>query len=272
MTPHLRSIALATGGRLQIAAQGCATGLPVVMLHGITDSWRSFEPVLPHLPASLRVFAPSQRGHGDSGRPGRYRLRDFAADVAMFIETLRLGPALVVGHSMGSAVAMRLAIDRPALVRGLVLAGAFAGFDHNAAVIDFHRSAIEPLRDPVSHGFVVDWQCSTLAEAVAPGFLDMVVRESLKLPAAVWRDAFAGLFDDDFAAQLHRIAAPTQLVWGTRDSFCPRSDQDLLLRRIAGARLTVYEDAGHAVHWERPVRFADDIASFARGLVQERER
>ena len=142
--------------------------------------------------------------------------------------------------------------------------------------LDTLETALHEMRclvgDPVSHGFVVDWQCSTLAEAVAPGFLDMVVRESLKLPAAVWRDAFAGLFDDDFAAQLHRIAAPTQLVWGTRDSFCPRSDQDLLLRRIAGARLTVYEDAGHAVHWERPVRFADDIASFARGLVQERER
>ena len=72
-------------------------GMPVVMMHGITDSWRSFESVMAHLPASFHVFALSQRGHGESDRPGSYRQRDFAGDAAAFIEALDLGPALVVG-------------------------------------------------------------------------------------------------------------------------------------------------------------------------------
>jgi non-heme chloroperoxidase len=268
MTPTIRSIHLANGVRLQYAEQGDPAGTPVVMLHGITDSWRSFEPAMAHLPASLHVYALSQRGHGDSDRPGRYRTRDFADDAAAFIETLGLGGALVVGHSMGSANAMRLAIDRPELLRGLMAMGSFAGFSGNAGFVDFHRSVIEPLRDPIDWEFAAEWQRSTLAQPVAPAFFDTVVRESLKMPAAIWRDAFAALLEDDFAAELHRIAVPTLLVWGDRDTFCPQSDQEHIVRAIMGSRLITYEGSGHALHWEQPARFADDLATFAKALTQ----
>ena len=141
---------LANGVRLHYAEQGDPGGMPVVMLHGITDSWRSFESVMAHLPATLRVFALSQRGHGESDRPGRYRTRDFAGDAAAFIEALGLGPALVVGHSMGSVNAMRLAIDRPDLLRGLVTAGAFASFQRQGRAgrvqSQRHRAAARPDR------------------------------------------------------------------------------------------------------------------------------
>jgi non-heme chloroperoxidase len=263
MTPALHQIELSTGVRLHYAEQGDPAGTPVVLLHGITDSWRSFEPVMAHLPASLRVFSVSQRGHGDSDRLDSYRTRDFAADAAAFIEALSLGSALVVGHSMGSVNAMRLAIDRPELVRGLVLAGAFAAFRTNEAVIEFHRTVIEPLRDPIDPAFAAEWQQSTLAQPVPPAFFETVVAETLKVPATVWRAGFAGLLEDDFAAELQRITAPTLVVWGDRDSFSPRADQDRILEAIRGARLVTYGGAGHALHWEEPARFARDLADFA---------
>jgi non-heme chloroperoxidase len=271
MTPTIRSVRLANGVHLQYAEQGDPAGEPVVLLHGITDSWRSFETTMAHLPASLHVFAPSQRGHGDSDRPGRYRTRDFAGDAAAFIEALDLRPSLVVGHSMGSANAMRLAIDRPDLVRGLILAASFAGFRGNPGVAEFYSSAIEPLRDPIDPAFAAEWQQSTLAQPVAPAFFDMVVRESLKVPAAIWRDAFAALMEDDFVADMHRIAMPTLVVWGDRDTFCPSSDQDHIVRTIAGARLLTYEGCGHALHWEQPARFAADLATFAKTLATKGE-
>jgi pimeloyl-ACP methyl ester carboxylesterase len=263
MTSALHHIELSTGVRLRYAEQGDPAGMPVVLLHGITDSWRSFEPVMAHLPASLRVLAVTQRGHGDSDRPGSYRTRDFAADAAAFIEALQLGPALVVGHSMGSVNAMRLAIDRPELVRGLVAAGAFAAFRTNEAVVEFHRTVIEPLRDPIDPAFAAEWQRSTLAQPVPPAFFDTVVSEALQVPADVWRAGFAGLLEDDFSADLHRITAPTLVVWGDRDTFSPRADQGHLLDTVRGSRLVIYEGAGHALHWEEPERFARDVADFA---------
>jgi pimeloyl-ACP methyl ester carboxylesterase len=267
MTPTLRSIRLAHGVRLHYAEQGDPSGMPVVLLHGITDSWRSFESVMAHLPATLRVFALSQRGHGESDRPGRYRTRDFADDAAAFIEALGVGPALVVGHSMGSANAMRLAIDRPELLRGLLTAGTFAGFRDKAELVEFHRSAIEPLRDPIDPAFAAEWQQSTLAQPLPAAFFATVVRECLRAPAVVWRDAFAALFDDDFAAEIDRIAVPTLVVWGDRDAFCPRGDQERVVRAIVGSRLLTYAGAGHALHWEEPARFARDLASFASAVV-----
>jgi hypothetical protein len=64
------------------------------------------------------------------------------------------------------------------------------------------------------------------------------------------------MFEDDFAHELARISAPTLIVWGARDAFCPQADQLALKTAIARSRLTVYPDAGHAVHWDEPSRFA----------------
>src|SRR5262245_39628739 len=85
--PALKRIALPTGVTLPYAESGAPDGTPVIFLHGVIDSWRSFAGVLPHLPDSIRALALTQRGHGEAARPdGAYRIGDFAADVAAFID------------------------------------------------------------------------------------------------------------------------------------------------------------------------------------------
>jgi pimeloyl-ACP methyl ester carboxylesterase len=263
MTPVLKSIALPGRVRLAYAEQGDPSGVPMILLHGVTDSWRSFEPVLPHLPASIHAFALTQRGHGDSGRPsGGYRTRDFAGDVAAFADAVGAGPAIVVGHSMGSTNAQRFAIDHPGRVRGLVLAASFARYRGNPVVIELWESTVSRLADPIDPAFVREFQESTLAQSVSAAFLDMVVGESLKVPARVWRGAFEGFLEDDVADDLGRIAAPTLIAWGAHDALCSRRDQEELLEAIPGARPVAYENAGHALHWEEPERFAADLVAF----------
>ena len=236
MRPSIKSVELPGRVRLEYVEQGDPAGVPVLMLHGVTDSWRSFEPLLPHLPASIRAIAVSQRGHGDSGRPASgYRTRDFAADAAAFADALGLGPAVVVGHSMGSTNAKRFAIDHRMRTRGLVLIGAFASYRHNAPVAEFWHSAVTALADPIDPVFVREFQESTLARPIPAAFLDTVVRESLKVPARVWRASFEGMFEDDFAAELGAIGAPTLALWGDRDGFAGRADQEAVVAGIAGA-------------------------------------
>ncbi len=99
-------ISLATGVRMEYVEQGPADGVPMVFLHGVTDSWHSFEGVLPMLPPTIHAFAVSQRGHGDSSRPASgYRFTDMSADLLAFMDSMRLPKAIVVGHSMGASVA-----------------------------------------------------------------------------------------------------------------------------------------------------------------------
>lgn len=268
MSPVLRSIALDTGVTLPYVEQGNPAGVPVLLLHGITDSWHSFAPVLPHLPKSIHAFAPTQRGHGDAERPAKgYRPRDFAADVAAFMDALDIGSAIIAGTSMGSTVAQRFALDYPERVLGLVLMASFVAYRSNPAVVEFWKSGVSPLTDPIDPGFAREFQESTLAQPVPPAFLDLVVRESLKVPARVWRAAFQGCVEGEFPEELGRITAPTLIVWGDRDLFAPPSDQLALAAAIAGSRLAVYAGAGHAMHWEEPARVAADLADFIGSIV-----
>jgi pimeloyl-ACP methyl ester carboxylesterase len=264
----IKSAEIPGRARLPYVERGDPSGMPVVLLHGVTDSWRSFELVLPHLPGAVHAFALTQRGHGDADRPATaYRTGDFAADLAGFSDTLGLGPAVIVGHSMGSTNALRFAIDYPARTLGLVLVGSFASYRANRAVVEFWESTVSRLTDPIDPRFVREFQESTLARPVPADFLDAVVKESLKVPARVWRAAFEGFLEDDVAGALGRITAPTLIVWGDRDRFSSRDDQDALLGAIAASRLVVYEGAGHGLHWEEPERFAADLAAFCRALA-----
>lgn len=267
MVAQLKSARLANGINLPYAEHGDAFGTPVVLLHGITDSWRSFERVLPLLHNPIRAIALTQRGHGDADRPeSAYCTRDFSNDVAAFLDALGIERAVVVGHSMGSSNAMRFAIDHPGRVRGLVLVAAFENYSKKPGFVDFVEKEIKPLADPIDPAVAREFQLSTLAKPIPADFLETAVQESLKIPARVWKAAFAGSLEDDFSGEIGKITAPTLILWGDRDAFCPRADQDALLAAIPGSRLIVYQGTGHALHWEEPERFAADLAKFVLSL------
>jgi pimeloyl-ACP methyl ester carboxylesterase len=164
---------------------------------------------------------------------------------------------------MGASIAQRFALDYPARTLGLVLVSALHGWRASEAGMAFWSSAVSTLTDPIARDVARDFQRSTLARPIPPIFFDTVVRESLKVPARVWRDVFEAFIADDFSAEVGRIAAPTLIVWGDQDVIGPRSMQDALARTIAGAELVVYEGAGHALHWEEPRRFAAEVVAWA---------
>lgn len=255
------------GLELDCVEQGDPRGAPMVLLHGYSDSRRSFEPLLARLPTSIRAIAVSQRGHGNSARPASgYRIGNFAADLAALLDRLDIPRAIVLGHSMGSLVAERLALDHPDRLAGLILVGAFRTLKGSAAMAELWREVIADCADPVDPGFVRAFQQSTLATPVPPSFLEAVIAESLKLPAHVWRDAARGMMEEDFSAELRRIAAPTLIIWGDQDGFSDRHEQLALEVSIRTARSVVLAGIGHAPHWEVPDRVAAEIAGFVAAL------
>lgn len=265
---EIKSVALPSGLDLQYAEQGHPSGIPVLFLHGLSDSLHSFQLVLPHLPDSLRAVVLTQRGHGDSARPATgYQYRDFAADVAAFMDALHVKEAVIVGHSLGSTIAQRFAIDHPGRTRGLVLVSSFASLANSPAPRELWE-VVSQMEDPVDPAFVREFQESTLAQPVPEAFLETVVQESRKLPARVWRAVIEGSMQEDFSGELHNIEAPTLLVWGDQDGMVPQSDQEAQLAAVPDARLVVYSGAGHAVHWEEPERFASDLVSFVETIAR----
>jgi non-heme chloroperoxidase len=253
-------VQLATGVKLHYAEQGDPAAHPIILLHGYTDSWFSFSRVMSELAKTYRVYALDQRGHGDSDQPeDGYALTDYVADVIAFMDAMGLRRVSLVGHSMGSLVARRVALAAPERVVSLVLV-ASANDVRNNEVLELQR-AVEMLNDPVPVEFVREFQESTIYHPVPDDFMDEVVRTSLKLPARVWRGAMAGMLADDPRSLAH-VLNRTLILWGDRDTIFSRAEQDALADTFADAVLKVYPETGHALHWERPEQFVQDIENF----------
>lgn len=259
----LKSAPVREGLTLPYADAGYPSGTPVVFVHGLADSWWSFEPLLRRLPASLHGYAPTQRGHGDADRPpDGYAPEDFAADLVAFLDAADIGRTLLVGSSSGGVYARMVAGSHPDRVLGLVLIGVPGTLADKPAVTAV-RETVAGLRDPVPREFVETFMAGMVARPMARGFMETMIDEGLKVPAYVWQETVRGLLEADLRASLAGILVPTLVIWGDQDDILPRSDQQTILDAIHGARLLTYEGAGHAVHWEQPERVVADLAAFA---------
>lgn len=244
-------LTLPNGVRVNFVHGGAVDGPAVIMLHGFSDSSFSFSRVLPLMPAHLRVIALDQRGHGNSDRPREdYSMNAFASDVLDLMDRLRIEHATLVGHSMGSFVARRVAEKAPDRISRLVLIGTALNV-RNPGVADL-RTAIDALTDPVDEAFIREFQRSTIVRPVPHAFFERVVAESKKLPASVWKQVAAGLWD--YQPQWP-ITCPTSILGGDCDAVFSPDEQAAVFTATQRSTFHLEPGVGHALHWEAPERF-----------------
>ena len=256
---------LATGLRVHYAEQGNPTGEAIIFLHAYVDSWFSFSRMLPLLSPSYHAFAPDQRGHGDSDKPQcGYTVDDYAADVDAYMEAVGIEEATLVCSSSAGIIAQRVTLNYPHRVSRLILLGSPTTLVNNEALREAGKEMLA-LEDPISPEFVRAFQESTIRHPVPEEFLSTLVSESLKVPARVWRDYIEGvLLTVDDTSRLGEIGAPTLILWGERDAFLEREEQERRAAAMPDARLKVYPDTGHVVHWERPEWVVRDLEAFMK--------
>jgi pimeloyl-ACP methyl ester carboxylesterase len=266
------AVTVGNGVTLSFAARGEAQGEALVFLPGPTDSWRSYIPVVDRFSSSIPVVAVSQRGHGDSDKPQTgYRVEDFASDVVPLLDGLGIERAILAGHSASCLVARRIALDNPERVAGLVLEASPTTLNGDPNLDRFIESVVSTLRDPIDPAFARSFVSETSSDKLPPELVDDLAAELLKVPARVWKETFVELQTYNDMMEIEDIAVPTLLVWGDADRLVTRDMQNLLMERIQGAGLRVYEGVGHTPRWEEPARFATDVAAFversaARGV------
>jgi pimeloyl-ACP methyl ester carboxylesterase len=240
-----------------------ASGPRIVMLHGLTDSWRSFELLFPALSSRFQLIALDQRGHGASEPADDYAIAGFADDAIEFIETLGGPPVHLLGHSLGTIVAQRVAERRPELLASLILISA-APTTAGHTGLEEMRADVAGFSGKVPRDYATGFQASTAHRPLPPEQLDTFVDESMKLSLDTWKGAIDGLLAD--AAEAHPIRVPTLSIWGARDSVFDAAAQHALAKKIPGLVRAHYDEVGHAPHWETPAEVAGDIARFIASL------
>ena len=94
---------------------------PILLLHGATNRWQSFSPIIPYFTEDFHVYALDFRGHGLSQRARSYTLSDYLSDTYAFIKETIKRPVVIVGHSLGGMVGLLLAAYYPDLIKKLVI-------------------------------------------------------------------------------------------------------------------------------------------------------
>jgi non-heme chloroperoxidase len=240
-----------------------SSGPRIVFLHGFTDSWRSFELLFAPLSAKFHLFAFDQRGHGGSDAADSYAIADFAADAIAFIESLGNEPVHLVGHSLGTIVAQRIAEKRPDLLASLILISAATSTGGHAGLKEM-SGELAGFAERVPRDYATGFQASTAHQPLAPEQLAIFVDETMKLSLATWRTTVDGLLGD--TALSTPIEVPTLSIWGVHDAIFDAEAQEALARKIPGLIASHYQDVGHAPHWEAPARAAKDIENFILSL------
>jgi 2-succinyl-6-hydroxy-2,4-cyclohexadiene-1-carboxylate synthase len=248
-------------GPLHRVVEGVAEPLRrVVLVHGFTQTLAAWGPVAERLAGRWQVVRVDLPGHGGSGR-----VRVGFAEAAGLVGEAG-GAGVYCGYSLGGRLCLRLALDRPDLVRGLVLVGASPGIadagERAARRAADERLAAEVERDGVA-AFLDRWLAGPLfatLPAEAAGRAERLANTAEGLAYALRRlgtGAQEPLWD-----RLGGLRPPVLLVAGERD---PKFTG--LARRMAAAigpsaRVAIVPGAGHAVHLERPAATAALLAEF----------
>ena len=128
-----------TGEAVLNYAEGPDSGPPLVLLHGLTDRWQYFLPIIPALSLRWHIYALDFRGHGGSSRSPPYRYCDHIFDTISFLENVVGEEAVLFGASMGGGVSLMVGGNRPDLVRAIVFGDASINVENVRTVMtDYH--------------------------------------------------------------------------------------------------------------------------------------
>lgn len=233
-------------------------GLAVVFVHGSGSNHTIWEPQVHGLAPIAQPIAIDLPGHGQSDPPGRTSVEEYADVVLRVVNALQFDRAVVVGHSLGGAIAQMLALSHPDRVAGLGLVGTGARLRVLPAILDGLVNDIQKTAP-----FIVE-------NAYAPNMSeDMRARAMEELRACdptVTHGDYSACNAFDVMARLGEIRAPTVVICGKQDRMTPPKYSEFLVSKIPNARLVLVHGAGHSVMIEQPEATTRALYDFVGSL------
>jgi pimeloyl-ACP methyl ester carboxylesterase len=245
------------GAPLACAERG--SGSPVLFIHGTGSNSGTFEPVLEHIPGTVRAITYDRRGYGSSEGPPARRLGEHAQDAAALLEALDARPATVVGSSSGGVLALRLAVARPDLVSALVLMEPV----YQAALVPSPSTAAAICRVMLRWALRRDPEGAALryyrwATRYAGGgnqfdaYPEEWQRVALSDARTALREVVQAMVPGPGSSAVRRIARPTSVLIGDAGLPVFHEASRRALRAVPQAREVTVPGAAHFVYSDEP--------------------
>ncbi len=232
---------------------------PIILIHGAGGTHLHYPPELRRL-NDRRIYAPDLPGHGKSEGLGRQTVPDYAQTLQEFMDALDLPAALIIGHSMGSAIALQLALDAPDRVLALVLLGSGSRLRVAPSILE---NTANEATFPLAVKMITEWAYGSQTPAQIKELSAQRMRETR--PAVLHGD-FSACDNFDISESLPQIRQPTQIICGAEDKLTPPKYAKYLHENLPNAQLTIIPEAGHMVMLEKPHLVAKNVEEFIRKL------
>jgi pimeloyl-ACP methyl ester carboxylesterase len=248
-----------TAGNLRfhyVSAPSAPRRPAIVLLHGAGANHTVWLAQMKALRDRAWVVLPDLPGHGKSAAIPGETIDEYAAAMIPFLESIAAASDRIFlgGHSMGSAIALMIALARPDLVAGLVLVGGGAKLGVSPEIL---KGLIEaPIE---TQALVARW---SFAKSADPELIRRTMRDLAGAPAGRALTDFRACNGFDVRSRLSEIASPVLIVCGREDNMTPPKYGEYLQAHLPNASLRIFEEAGHAVMVEKPAEVSEAIASF----------
>lgn len=242
-------------------------GKPIVFIHGWPFDHRIFEYQMMKLAqANYRAIGIDLRGYGLSDKPWDGNDYDtWSADIGKVIESLNLNEVMLVGFSMGGAIAAHyVATHNDTRVNKLVLVSAAVPVGAaDAKAKQTYTQYISSLQNDQAK-FTHEFIRGAFGTSVSPEYLRWLENMGTLASLPALTRGLEEMRDRDLATETASIRLPTSIYHGTKDRVIPFMITQTQQQLLKNSTLMKYETSGHAIFWDEKDKFADEMDRFAR--------
>jgi 3-oxoadipate enol-lactonase len=242
---------------IEIAYEMTGEGVSLVFIHEVATDQRIWQRQRTYFRQRYRTITVDVLGHGRiAWPPQEISIEQGARRVQQLLERLGTGPAFIIGVSMGAAVAMRIAFEAPALVRGLGLVSPWSNPSGDMQSLINRLFRLAESRDMAAHTDLL-LRYSFPATPSAHHTAEIERLRSLILEQNAWAVAYTWVacLACDLRAEIGQIKAPSLIIAGLNDLFTPPYMARGVAEGLSEVELEIWEETGHFLFLEDPDRF-----------------